>query len=225
MKSIISNSVLARTILKVSDNKSKVSLRWAHQSCDLEKPNPKFWLNKIHMNECLTKELQNAWINLIYLAKEENIDLVENIAVNLVKLNCGYEHTKKQYPAVNGIGKEFPLHVASAFNDQKLVEFIIEKNMVATMGKNVNNGVTPLHYAGFMGNLQIVKNLIKCTVNPNAHNDYGWTPLHHAAWNGHMETVEALIGCTLNPNAPNRDGWTPIHYAGNSGFVIQIKKY
>ena len=71
-------------------------------------------------NECIQNILYKSWFDLIHKVEEENIDLKQNVALNLIKL-VDNSPTRK---------KLFPLNVVSLFGDLPLVKFIIEKDLI-----------------------------------------------------------------------------------------------
>ena len=71
-------------------------------------------------NECIQNILYKSWFDLIHKVEEENINLKQNLALNLIKLVDNSPNRKKL----------FPLNVASLFGDLPLVQFIIEKDLI-----------------------------------------------------------------------------------------------
>ena len=125
-------------------------------------------------------QLHQAWSGLIQKVEEENPDLVQNVALNLIRLFENSNIRKRTF---------FPLNLLSLFGDLLLVKFIIENNMVKSLSKNCDLGRTPVHCATYSGHTEIVKALIECPENLNAPDNDGWTPIFFAAGNGHIAIV------------------------------------
>ena len=67
-----------------------------------------------------------------------------------------------------------------------------------------------LNYACKIGNIEIVKLLIKDNTNINLKDTINRTPLRRAAKNGHLEIVKLLIKKNADPNIEDRHGLTPL---------------
>ena len=88
-----------------------------------------------------------------------------------------------------------------------------------------DGGETPIYWAAWKGNTEIVKILAPLTDNPNAPNTAGETPIHNAACNGHAEIIKILAPLTVNPNAPDNIGRTPIKIAKNEDIRRIIESF
>ena len=224
---------LGHKILRHLNKKTLLALRIANHSCKNFVENSRLILKKINFNvplcakfgtakcaqsaqcalcakraqcaQCGTmdKWIKQAWLMLIQKVEEENPDLVENVALNLMKLYKSNAKTKRI----------FPLNVISQFGDIHLVEFIIEQNLAGRLSGNCENGGTPIYHATLKGHIEIVKILIGCTNDPNAPNILGETPILRATQKGYSEIVKILIEYTENPNAPDDFGRTPYEIA------------
>lgn len=87
-----------------------------------------------------------------------------------------------------------------------------------------NRGVTALHQAASVGDLEIVKLLLNTGADPNALDiTSGETTLHPAARKGDAAIIKALIAKGAKVNARNGGGSTPLHYAAQGGSVPAIE--
>ncbi len=59
------------------------------------------------------------------------------------------------------------------------------------------DGKTPLYWASFNGNIEVVKLLIDANADPNIADNDGNTPLHLASYYGRTDVVKLLLCATL----------------------------
>lgn len=76
----------------------------------------------------------------------------------------------------------------------------------------------------FLGNLQMVEQLIEQGADINAKADNGWTALHYAAKRGYVEVVKYLIEQGADINAKNNAGETPLYEASTSAVARFLKE-
>eukprot|EP00300_Choanocystis_sp_HF-7_P008869 c1614_g1_i1.p1 GENE.c1614_g1_i1~~c1614_g1_i1.p1 ORF type:complete len:213 (+),score=31.32 c1614_g1_i1:109-747(+) len=76
-------------------------------------------------------------------------------------------------------------------------------------------GVTPLHVAAQLGDVELVRTLLtQWRIPAEAKTNAGSTPLHFAAMEGQTGTMSVLISeASVNANARDMNGWTPLHLA------------
>ncbi len=103
----------------------------------------------------------------------------------------------------------------------------IVKEYIKT-GDDVNkvkhDGWTALMHASFHGNIEIVKELLRCrSIDVNKVNDDGWTALMHASLNGHSEIVNLLIKAGADINKQSTSGWTALICASLTGYKEIVK--
>ena len=55
------------------------------------------------------------------------------------------------------------------------------------------NGYTPIHFACYNGNIDVVNSLLKCNSSVNLCGTDGYTPLHLACIHGHIDIVNILL--------------------------------
>jgi ankyrin repeat protein len=75
------------------------------------------------------------------------------------------------------------------------------------------DGDTPLCLASYVGNLDIVRELLGAQANPNIGMNDSDTPLMMASNEGHVEIVELLLTHGADINLKNSDGYTALDYA------------
>jgi hypothetical protein len=94
-----------------------------------------------------------------------------------------------------------------------MVYFLMESG-VDSRSKS-KKGVSPLSYASFLGNLELVTRLIQAgaPVNEGDEKAWGWTPLMRAAMMGHLDVVQALLKAGADRSAQDLDHKTALQYA------------
>ena len=100
MESFISNpgfEHLGFNILKHFDKAALLSLSLINHSWRDFVLNPRFWMKKLNCKngESMHTDLYKAWFDLIHKVEEENIDLKQNIALNLIKMGDNSPNRKK----------------------------------------------------------------------------------------------------------------------------------
>src|SRR5262245_54218026 len=79
------------------------------------------------------------------------------------------------------------------------------------------DGMTALHWAAYLDDLEITKVLIEANANVKATNRYGITPLSLACLNGNGSMVELLLERGADPNTTIRGGETVLMTAARTG--------
>ena len=108
------------------------------------------------------------------------------------------------------------LHIAASrgnLNDLKELFQTLPQSELNTIIEAKNKfGSTPLHYATWAGQLDIVKYLVDQGADLKTKDIYDQTLLHAAAWNGHLRLVEFYFEQGLSSSLEDRDnrGNTPL---------------
>jgi ankyrin repeat protein len=84
-------------------------------------------------------------------------------------------------------------------------------------------GSTPLHYAAYSSNCQIISELLELGVSPDSANQFGQTALHWASGEGHLEAVRLLIGGGANPLRQDNFSLTPLARASAHGHLPTVE--
>src|SRR5215831_17033753 len=92
-----------------------------------------------------------------------------------------------------------------------------------TAGADVNkaqpDGTTPLHWAAYRVDRELVQTLLKKGARADVANRYGASPLAEAARVANVDLVGMLLEAGANANATNEDGQTALMLAARTGNV------
>ena len=117
---------------------------------------------------------------------------------------------------------------ATALADSPLADTIKSGDRKAAIemigkGADVNaaqgDGTTPLHWASYQVDLDLVKLLVSKGAKADVKNSFGATPLAEAVKVGNVELVKVLLDAGANANAANDDDQTPLMLAAKTGVV------
>ncbi|XP_047050043.1 ankyrin repeat, PH and SEC7 domain containing protein secG-like [Lolium rigidum] len=103
------------------------------------------------------------------------------------------------------------LHFAARKGCLQIYRFLVEESGldVNTLSKT---GATPMDYAAFAGNVQVMRYLIDHGADPAIADQRGTTPLHSAAEEGHCEAVRLLLSKGVPVDPVDHQG-APLHLA------------
>ncbi len=85
------------------------------------------------------------------------------------------------------------------------------------------DGMTALHWAAHLDDVETAKLLVKAGAHVKAQNRYGVTPLSLACQNGNADSVELLLVAGADPNTTLRGGETALMTAARTGKVGPVK--
>lgn len=111
---------------------------------------------------------------------------------------------------------------------QTLVELVEQQDFegasrLINEGTDVNvpsvDGTTPLHWAVYHGNTELVQRLLRAEADPNTRNDYGSSPMSEAATVGNEALLELLLDAGADVESPNADGQTALMAVARTGNV------
>src|ERR1041385_2811398 len=87
-------------------------------------------------------------------------------------------------------------------SDQAAIQTLLKKH--ADVNARHADGMTALHWAAYLDNLELSRSLVKVGADVKATNDYGVAPLSLACENGNSELVELLLisGADSNTTLP-----------------------
>ncbi|CAG8546960.1 7846_t:CDS:2, partial [Dentiscutata erythropus] len=150
------------------------------------------------------KDFNKQYFYHIYFAAKKRYD-------NAVKLLL--ETTNNDY---------IRLHYIAGKGYIKAVKFLLKAG--AKQDIIDENGRTPLHWAAFEDDEEIVKDLVGKNINLVEFTDNNKeTALYEAVWNGHMNIVEFLHNQDKKINCENISGWKPLHIAAIS-CQVEVKE-
>src|SRR4029077_4252836 len=94
-------------------------------------------------------------------------------------------------------------------------------------GADVNavqgDGTTPLHWAVYKIDADLVRALLERGAKPNVINNYGSSPLAEAAKVGSARLVEMLLNAGSNVEVPNQEDQTALMLAARAGSLDVAK--
>ncbi|CAH3161140.1 unnamed protein product [Porites evermanni] len=121
--------------------------------------------------------------------------------------------------------QQTPLMLAAKFNDEEVVEFLIERG--ASLEMRDDQDRTPFHYAAEGGKVRNLLRLIEHGVDVLQKDEHGYSALHLAASNGHTNSVRLLIehGADVNEFTSSLDepGYTPLMLAAEKGNLQTVQ--
>jgi uncharacterized protein len=85
------------------------------------------------------------------------------------------------------------------------------------------NGTTPLHWAVYGRNADIVKQLLAAGAKPNVVNQFGSSPMQEAAITGDAEIIKMLLAAGADPDSANADGQTALMVVARTGKIDAAK--
>lgn len=85
------------------------------------------------------------------------------------------------------------------------------------------NGTTPLHWAAYGRNADIVKQLLAAGAKPNVVNQFGSSPMQEAAITGDAEIIKLLLAAGADPDSANADGQTALMVVARTGDIDAAK--
>src|SRR5215471_5182261 len=101
--------------------------------------------------------------------------------------------------------------------DRKAALDLIAKNVPVNSAQP--DGTTPLHWAVYRVDEELVKTLLGRGAKADVTNAYGSSPLAEAARVANLKLVGLLLDAGGNPNRANEDGETPLMLAARTGAV------
>jgi|GEM_PF-3822563 len=174
---------------------------------------------------CLTLGMSMA---SIYAVEDNLLDLLHVHIFDQMQIQIDEANMRGDFDQVKKIiGKMADLYISEGLdvtecqskidneNDEHLILFTVG-NVLEGVREALDNGANPnveykkgwtaLHFACRIGNLEIVKELIKtANINIHAQNDDGFTSLHVAANCRHYEIIQTLINHKADSSSGDKD--------------------
>jgi len=113
----------------------------------------------------------------------------------------------------NKVGGPAPVSAKRADELIKIREMLLMSPIIA-IPENI--GGTPLMYAAYIGNIEVIKLLIEKGADVNARNNHNGTALMLAAQRGDLVLVKLLIEKGADPRVRHASGYTALMYAAAS---------
>lgn len=101
--------------------------------------------------------------------------------------------------------------------DRKTALALIDEG--ADVNRTQPDGTTPLHWAAYRVDQELVQRLLKKGARANVANRYGASPLHEAVRVANPNLVGLLLEAGADANASNEDGQTALMLAARTGNV------
>ena len=254
MNNLIHNSgffQITTKILHTLDDKTQLECRLVCKYLKALVDQPLLWIQKLDIKRGQSKEVHDAWIDLMQRIEEGSFleqELVEclmkwygigkspawpksslnGITILHISAVCGVKSIVEiiaSYIKDPNPTKEngiTPIHSASQHGHIDIVIFLASK--VDNLNEVIcGTGATPIYAASAKGHTDIVKFLASKVENPNKSRNDGVTPITVASLKGHVEIVEFLASKVDNPNEPGNDGVTPIFLASLRGHTDIVK--
>ncbi|MEP0263501.1 ankyrin repeat domain-containing protein [Dokdonia sp.] len=199
---------------------------------------------KININSCKT----NKQSLIGYIAKNGSYDQFVYLLNNNININR--KDLKGESVAFSIINKKAHKKLNLLLEKDNSIILQVNKNEVSLLQKTIENddlvsfeilmnskendltykdinGLTPLHYVSFSGNLEIATSLLENIENDllNEKDKSGWTPIHYAAYHGHLDIITLLInkGAFVEPSKLKSNDFTPLQAAVQTGQLDIIK--
>ena len=123
--------------------------------------------------------------------------------------------------ATSALGADAPLVAAVKSGNRAAALALLQQKV------NVNvadaNGATPLHYAAYQEDADLVDRLLKAGAKASVANQLGSTPISEAAAVGNAAIIKLLLRAGADANTRNPEGQTPLMVAARTGRVEAAK--
>ena len=116
-----------------------------------------------------------------------------------------------------------PIHAAAQRNDCIAALRILRQDPGQLNARDAEHGNTPLHWAAYRGNLQMVRLLVEQGADLNATTVEGYTPLRDAIYKNHNQVFDYLLEHGANPKLRDRRGATLLHWAAAAGEITNLR--
>ncbi len=122
----------------------------------------------------------------------------------------------------------FMLALSLPLQAQTLADAVEKKDFTAAAamirkGTDVNqpsaDGTTPLHWAAYYANVDLVKTLLRSEAKPDTRNNYGSSPMMEAATVANLDILRLLLDAGANVESANPEGQTALMAVARTGNV------
>ena len=204
-------------IFKNVDNQSLINCRIASKRLQqlLDEDKNK-WIRIILKYQSDFKYFKESWKKVL---SKTPTSIVKKLSLAVHELN--EQLVSKNMPeyyrpfSIFGINQWSPLHIAAAFGDLELCNYIVEKT--EDINQKDIRSVTPLHLAAHKGHLGICKLIANSLVDKNLPDEFGMTPLHISATSDNFKLFQFFLDTAKDKNPKTIHGITPLHIAAKNG--------
>ncbi|XP_063412377.1 ankyrin-1-like [Mytilus trossulus] len=157
---------------------------------------------------------------LVFSAWNENIEIIQLLLKNNADCNiCAHSKTfitdtTKDCPTLEEV-KQNCFNILTKNAPSFVTDYVRKKSVDYAF--DVVAGCSPLHYACFRGNIDVVRCLLDHKANINIKKENGTTPLFYACEVGHEDLVDFLLDKEANTQMYRRDGKSPLSIAKDNG--------
>jgi ankyrin repeat protein len=103
------------------------------------------------------------------------------------------------------------------------VRSLLDANPKPDVNQRTADGTTPLHWAVYHDNLDLITRLIKAGANVKTANDYGATPMSEAAVVGNVKVLRMLLAAGADAESTNSDGQTALMIIARTSNIEAAK--
>ena len=126
-------------------------------------------------------------------------------------------------PDIQAIDGETPLSYAWSppFSEGRHLT-VVRMLLDAGASKNIKGQHNSLHWASFIGDIELVKHLLSAGHNINDTDKYGFKPIHYGAKGGHVALMQLLLEGGADKDALTKDELTPLSLAVEYPEVVRL---
>lgn len=136
----------------------------------------------------------HLWLAKMLLDKGANIDILDKNGYTCLHFAC--------------------MHL---FSKTGIADHLVSRGASINI-RAVHDGSTPLYWASYYGNSEVVQTLISKGAALNLQDDNGVTPLSQAVSSSNIEVVKILLNNYADVNIADKEGNTPLHIAINKNL-------
>jgi palmitoyltransferase len=151
-------------------------------------------------SDYINNKNNEGYSSIFFASSKGNIKII----ATLIKNNANFRD--KSNTGLN------VLHIAAQNNQLKSLVYFKEKFNFDIESKD-NSLCTPLHWACYLGSLNVVEFLLSWNANENSQDNKGNTPLHLAILSHNEKLIKRLLRKGANSKIKNKEGKTPLDLA------------
>ncbi|KAI3383395.1 hypothetical protein SNEBB_002105 [Seison nebaliae] len=183
-------------------------------------------VNNLHAINIINNIDNCGWSAIHYAVAYRQIELAEYFSMQ-IRDDCLLTINSDAIILKNRDNTEYRaettlLHLCVYEETHRLLSYLLERfqNIIDPNASDID-GITPLHIACAMNDIQSVETLLKHDADPTLCNNVGQLPYNFASDNifhstdllhDHTDILDLLIRYGHNPNSSTSTGWTAAHY-------------